>query len=84
MQSTRKIAGSKFAWPGKLYNHSSPRLSLTFFLHLLRNSFGSSLHNLAASTFAGLSSLGLLSIEMTDSNMVSGDCTGDHRSDTDS
>jgi hypothetical protein len=65
-------------------SHSSPSDSLTFFLHLFRNSFGSSLHNRAASTFAGLSSFGLLSIEMTDSNIVSGDCTGDHLSDTDS
>ena len=52
--------------------YSSPRLSRTHLLALLLNSFGSSLHNLAASTFAGLSSLGLDSIEMTDSRIVSG------------
>jgi hypothetical protein len=68
----------------KCMYHSSPRLSLTFFLHLFRNSLGSSLHNLAASTFAGLSSLGLLNMDMTESSIDSGDCTGDHLSDADS
>lgn len=38
----------------------------------------------AASTLAGLSSFGLLSMLITDSRMVSGVCTGDHRSDADS
>ncbi len=69
-------------WSSRI--HSSPRLSLTFFLHLRLNSLGSSLHILAASTFAGLSSFGLLSMDITDNRIVSGDCTGDHLSDTDS
>ena len=64
--------------------YSSPRLARTFALHLFRNSFGSSRHNLAASTFAGLSSFGLLSILMTLSSIVSGVCTGDHLSAADS
>ena len=64
--------------------YSSPKLALTFARHLFLNSFVSSLHNRAASTFAGLSSLGLLSILITLSSMVSGVWTGDHRSEADS
>lgn len=66
------------------HDHSSPKLSRTIFLHRRRNSFGSSLHILAASTFAGLSSLGEDSMEITLRRMVSGLCTGDHRSLADS
>ena len=66
------------------WDHSSPRLSLTHFLHRLLNSFGSSRHSLAASTFAGLSSLGELSMLITDNRIVSGLWTGDHRSEADS
>jgi hypothetical protein len=40
----------------------------------------SSLHNLAASTFAGLSSFGLCNKLITLSRIVSGVCTGDQRS----
>lgn len=64
--------------------YSSPRLALTFALHLFLNSLVSSRHNLAASTLAGLSSLGLLSILMTLSRIVSGVWTGDQRSAADS
>lgn len=64
--------------------YSSPKLSLTHLLALRLNSLGSSLHNLAASTFAGLSSFGLDSMEITDSRIVSGVCTGDQRSAVDS
>lgn len=64
--------------------YSSPKLSLTHFLTLFLNSFGSSLHSLAASTLAGLSSFGLDSIEITDRRIVSGVCTGLQRSDADS
>lgn len=64
--------------------YSSPKLALTLALHRLRNSFGSSLHILAASTFAGLSSFGLLSILITLNSIVSGVWTGDHRSEADS
>jgi hypothetical protein len=65
-------------------HHSPSTLSLTIFLHFLRKPFGSSRHSFAASTFAGLSSLGLLNMLMTDSRIVSGVCTGDHLSDADS
>ena len=64
--------------------YSSPKLALTFALHLFLNSFVSSLHSLAASTFAGLSSFGLLSMLITLKRMVSGVWTGDHRSLADS
>lgn len=68
----------------KVKCHSSPRLSLTIFLHLFRNSLGSSRHIFAASTFAGLSSFGELNKLITLSNIVSGLCTGDQRSLADS
>jgi hypothetical protein len=48
------------------------------------NSGGLSRHSAAASTLAGDSSFGLDSIEMTDSRIVSGVCTGDQRSAADS
>lgn len=64
--------------------HSSPTLSLTHLRTLFLNSFVSSLHNLAASMFAGLSSLGELSMDMTDRSIVSGVWTGLHRSLADS
>lgn len=74
-----------------MYNHpknsssySSPKLALTLALHLFLNSFRSSLHILAASTFAGLSSLGLLNMLITLSSIVSGVWTGDQRSAADS
>jgi 1-aminocyclopropane-1-carboxylate deaminase/D-cysteine desulfhydrase-like pyridoxal-dependent ACC family enzyme len=38
----------------------------------------------AASTLAGLSSFGSLSIETTEMRIFSIDCTGDHRSELDS
>ena len=63
---------------------SSPKLSLTHLLTLLLNSFGSSLHIRPASTFAALSSFGLLSMLMTLRRMVSGVWTGDQRSAADS
>ena len=80
----------RFITPSIMYKvdfslaYSSPRLALTLALHFFLNSFGSSLHILAASTFAGLSSFGLLSILMTLNNIVSGVWTGDHRSEADS
>ena len=64
--------------------HISSRLSLTCFLHLFLNSAGWSRHIRAASTFAGLSSFGLESMLMTEIKIVSGVCTGDHRSEADS
>lgn len=64
--------------------YSNSKLSLTHFLTCFLNSAVFSLHSLAASGFAGLSSFGLLSIEMTDSKIVSGVCTGDQRSAADS
>lgn len=64
--------------------YSSPRLALTFALHRFLNSFVSSRHNRAASTLAGLSSFGLLSMLITLRRMVSGVCTGDQRSEADS
>lgn len=67
-----------------MFSYSSPKLALTFALHRFRNSFESSLHILAASTFAGLSSFGLLSMLITLSSIVSGVCTGDHLSEADS
>lgn len=65
-------------------HHSSPSDSRTILWHFLLKALGSSRHIFAASTLAGLSSLGLLSMLMTDIKMVSGDCTGDHLSATDS
>lgn len=62
----------------------SPKLALTSLPTLLLNPRSSSLHILAASTLAGDSSLGLDNIEMTLSKIVSGVCTGDHRSEADS
>ena len=62
-------------------SYSSPKLALTFARHRFRNSFVSSLHSLAASTFAGLSSFGLLSMLITLRRIVSGVCTGDQRSE---
>jgi len=59
--------------------HAS-KLSLTHFLTLFLKTCGSSLHCFAASTFAGLSSLGLLSIDITLISIVSGVCTGNHLS----
>lgn len=64
--------------------YSSPRLALTFPLHFLLKPFSSSLHILAASTFAGLSSFGSLSMLITLRSIVSGVCTGDQRSEADS
>ena len=66
------------------FPHSSPKLSRTSFWHFLLNPFGSSRHIFAASTFAGLSSLGELSMLMTDNKIVSGLCTGVHLSAADS
>jgi hypothetical protein len=62
-------------------NSQSPWLSLTHLLVRRLNSFGSPLNWMAASTLAGLSSLGLLSMLMTERRMVDGVCTGDQRSD---
>ena len=56
-------------------------LSLTHFRTRFRNSFGSFLHSLPASMLAGLSSFGLLNMLITLSSIVSGVCTGDHRSE---
>jgi hypothetical protein len=52
--------------------HSNSRLSLTHFRTLFLNSGVLSRHKLAASTFAGDSSFGLDSMEMTERRMVSG------------
>ncbi len=82
--STHQSINTPSYAPRARCRHSSPKLARTFALHFLRKAFSSSLHILAASTFAGLSSLGLLSMEMTLSKMVSGVCTGDHLSATDS
>jgi hypothetical protein len=65
------------------YAHSS-KLSRTHFRTCFLNSAVFSRHNLAASGFAGDSSLGLESMEMTESKMVSGVWTGDQRSAADS
>lgn len=65
-------------------NQSSPKLDRTHLRQRLRNSLVSSRHSRAASTFAGLSSLGLLSMLMTERMMVSGVWTGDQRSAADS
>jgi hypothetical protein len=68
---THQIAGSlvililstcKFL---NLVSHHNPKLLLTPFLTLLSNSALSSLHIFAASTFAGLSSFGSASIDIT-------------------
>jgi len=64
--------------------YSNSKLSRTHFLTRFLNSAVFSRHSAAASTFAGDSSLGLLSIEMTERRMVSGVCTGDQRSAADS
>ena len=67
-------------------NQSNPpsKLSLTHLLHRLLNSAKSSLQSFAASTLAGLSSLGEPNILITLSKIVSGVCTGLHLSDADS
>lgn len=57
------------------------KLSLTHFLTLFLNAAGSSRHCLAASTFAALSSFGLLSMLMTLRRIVEGVCTGLQRSE---
>lgn len=59
----------------------SSKVALTLALHRFLNSFVSSLHNRAASTLAGDSSFGLLSMLMTLMRIVSGVCTGDQRSE---
>lgn len=64
--------------------YSSPRLSRTHLRTRFLNSLGSSRHRRAASTFAGLSSFGLDSMEITERRIVSGVCTGDQRSAADS
>jgi hypothetical protein len=64
--------------------HSNSKLSRTHFRTCFLNSGIFSRHNLAASGFAGDSSFGLESIEMTERRMVSGVWTGDHRSAADS
>lgn len=61
-------------------HQSSPKLSLTHLLVLFLNSLLSSLHILAASIFAGLSSFGECNNEITEINIVSGVCTGLHLS----
>ncbi|KAM3065365.1 hypothetical protein ACMFMG_011511 [Clarireedia jacksonii] len=76
--------------PTTCTSYSSPRLSLTNLRHFLFHSFitfssfCASLHILAASRFAGLSSLGSLNKLTTLNNIVSGVCTGVHRSAADS
>jgi hypothetical protein len=60
------------------------KLSLTHFLTFFLNPAGSSLHCLAASTFAALSSFGLESMLITERRMVAGVWTGDQRSEADS
>jgi hypothetical protein len=64
--------------------YSNSKLSLTHFRTRFLNSGVFSRHRLAASTFAGDSSLGLESIDMTERRMVSGVWTGDQRSAADS
>jgi hypothetical protein len=64
--------------------HTKSRLSLTHLRTLFLNSGGFSRHSLAASTFAGDSSFGLDSIEITERRILSGDRTGDQRSEADS
>lgn len=64
--------------------YSNSRLSRTHFLTRFLNSGVFSRHSAAASTFAGDSSFGLESIEMTERRMVSGVWTGDQRSAADS
>lgn len=64
--------------------YSNSKLSLTHFLTRFLNSGVLSRHNDAASTFAGDSSFGLESMDITESRMVSGVCTGDQRSEADS
>jgi len=59
----------------------NPRLLLTLSLTLRSNCARRSLHIFAASTFAGLSSFGSASIDMTDIRIFSTLCMGDHRSD---
>src|SRR4051794_3693835 len=64
-------------------HQSTPKLALTRNRHRLGNSLLlpslPSRNNLAASRFAGLSSLGSSNKEMTESKMVSGVCTGFQR-----
>lgn len=55
-----------------IQSHAFSWLSRTHFRTLFLNSFGSSRHSLPASTFAGLSSLGLLNMLITESKIVSG------------
>jgi hypothetical protein len=61
-------------------NQSSPKLSRTHRLTRRPNPFRSSLHSRPASTSAGLSSFGSPSMLITDNNIVTGVCTGLHRS----
>jgi len=65
-------------------SQQASKLSLTHFRTFFLNAAGSSRHCFAASKLAGLSSLGELSIEMTEMRMVSGVCTGSQRSAADS
>merc|ERR1711899_139107 len=63
------------------FNHSSSSCDFLTHLATLRlNSGKFSRHSLAASTFAGDSSLGSANIEMTETKMVSTVCTGSHLS----
>lgn len=66
--------------PASPHQLSSSCDFLTHLATLFLNPSLSSRHSFAASTLAGLSSLGLLSIEMIESMIVSTVCTGDHRS----
>lgn len=59
----------------------SPKLLLTSALTLLSNSGFRSLHILAASTFAGLSSFGSAIMLITEMRIFSTDCIGLHRSE---
>lgn len=65
-------------------SYSNSKLSRTHFLTRFLNSGVFSRHKAAASTFAGDSSFGLDSIEMTERRIVSGVWTGDQRSAADS
>ena len=64
--------------------YSNSKLSRTHFLTRFLNSGVFSRHSAAASTFAGDSSFGLDSMEITERRIVSGVWTGDQRSAADS
>lgn len=75
---SRSLSNPRSSHTNLRHAQSSPKLSLTPLLHLRLNSFASfpptfsSLHSLAASTFAGLSSFGLCSKLITLNSIVSG------------